>query len=128
MSRAAKCGIFDDQSRGHRAVTQRHFIWMIAGAAVWPLAVRGQQRAQIRRVGVLYILGEDDSEAQARHLLFQQSMREMGWAIEQNLRLDLRLAGGNPAVVRRYASELVALRPDALLAVGSATVAALQLE
>ena len=107
---------------------RRKFISLFGAAAAWPLAARGQQRGQMRRVGALYVLGDEDREAQARHLVFLQSMRALGWTIDRNLTLDIRLAGGHEADVRRFASELVALRPDALLAVGASAVAPLQRE
>jgi putative tryptophan/tyrosine transport system substrate-binding protein len=106
---------------------RREFIRLLGGAAgVWPLAAGAQQGERIRRIGALYILPADDREAQARHLVFQQSLQQLGWTVDRNLQIDIRLAGGNAADVRRYASELVALVPDAILAVGSATVAPLQ--
>src|SRR4029077_7677670 len=105
---------------------RREFITLLGGAAAWPIAARAQQGERMRRIGVLYILPTDDREAQARHLLFQQTLQQLGWTVDRNLHIDLRLAGGNPADVMRHASELVALAPDAILAVGSATVAPLQ--
>ena len=106
---------------------RREFITLLGGAAAaWPLAANAQQLEQMRRIGALYVLSADDPETQARHSLFQQSLTELGWTIDQNLHLDIRQAGGNPADIRRYAAELVALAPDAILAVGSATVAPLQ--
>jgi putative ABC transport system substrate-binding protein len=108
---------------------RREFITLIGGAAAaWPLAAPAQQGERVRRIGALYILPTDDREAQARHLVFQQTLQQLGWTVDRNLHIDLRLAGGNPADVMRYASELVALAPDAILAVGSATVAPLQRE
>jgi ABC-type uncharacterized transport system substrate-binding protein len=108
-------------------VRRREFITLLGGAAAaWPLAVRAQQAERMRRIGVLYILPADDREAQTRQLVFQQSLHQLGWSIDRNLHLDSRLTGGITADVRRYASELVALAPDVILAVGSATVAPLQ--
>ena len=107
-------------------VKRRELFALLGGAAAaWPLAARGQQGAT-KRIGVLYVLSADDPETQARHSLFQQSLHQLGWTIDQNLHLAVRQARGNAADVRRYAAELVALAPDAILAVGSATVAPLQ--
>ena len=109
---------------------RRHFITLLgsATAAAWPFAAHTQQSESMRRLGALHILSADDPEAQVRLLVFQQSMHQLGWSIDRNLHLDIRLAGGNAADVPRYAAELVALAPDAILAVGSATVAPLQRE
>jgi ABC-type uncharacterized transport system substrate-binding protein len=89
-------------------------------------AARAQQTEPVRRVGVLYILPTDDPEAQARNAVFQQSLHELGWTVDRNLQIDIRLTGGDADRLRQYAAELVALAPDAILAVGSATVAPLQ--
>src|SRR5262249_14727024 len=46
--------------------------------------------------------------------------------IGRDLLIDVRLGGGDNERLRRYAAELIALAPDVLLAVGSASVAPLQ--
>ena len=50
----------------------------------------------------------------------------MGWTEGQNVRIDIRWAGGNADLDRKFAAELVALTPDVILATASPTVAALQ--
>ena len=45
----------------------------------------------------------------------------MGWIEGRNVHIDIRWSGGNPADVRKYAAELVALAPDVILSIGSAT-------
>jgi putative ABC transport system substrate-binding protein len=42
------------------------------------------------------------------------------------VRIEYRYGSGNPEVIRKYASELVALAPDVILAAGTLSVAALQ--
>jgi ABC-type uncharacterized transport system substrate-binding protein len=107
-------------------IKRRAFISLLGGAAAWPLAARAQQSERMRRLAALYILGADDPEAQARHLIFQEALQQLGWSANRNLQIEIRWAGGNAADVRRYESELAALAPDAILAVGSAAVAPLQ--
>ena len=52
------------------------------------------------------------------------TLQQSGWTVGQNVRIDYRWGPGNPATMRKYATELVALEPDVLLAVTSAAVVA----
>src|SRR3954464_10055981 len=98
---------------------RRKFIGLFGGAVVtWPLAARAQQPDRARRIGVLYILGPDDPEAKVRHAVFEQTLSQLGWTPGRDLLIDVRFADGDAARLRRYAAELVALVPDAILTVG----------
>jgi putative ABC transport system substrate-binding protein len=44
----------------------------------------------------------------------------MGWSDGRTVRIDYRWAGGNVGDIRKYAAELVALAPDAIVAGGGA--------
>jgi putative ABC transport system substrate-binding protein len=70
---------------------------------------------------VLIPFTADDPEGQARTALFEQSLRQLGWTVGQNLQIEERSPGGEAASIRRAATELVALAPDVLLVVGTAT-------
>jgi putative ABC transport system substrate-binding protein len=105
---------------------RREFITLLGSAAAWPLAARAQQPAGIRRMGVLYILGPEDPEVQARNAVFERNLLQLGWTIDRDLQIDWRYGGGDVESLRRYAAELAALAPDVILAVGSPTVAPLQ--
>ncbi len=50
---------------------------------------------------------------------FLQGLAQLGWTDGRNLRIDTRWAAGDPDRGRKYAVELVALAPDAILASGS---------
>src|SRR5262249_44030529 len=54
----------------------------------------------------------------------EQSLRALGWTVGQNLKIDYRYGGADR--VRQYAAELVALAPDVIMPVGSATIAPVQ--
>ena len=102
---------------------RREFITLLGGmAAAWPLAARGQQAKQMRRIGVLLPATADDLEFQARLAAFVQALQQLGWTDGDNLRIDIRWGAGDAERMRRYAAELVALAPDAILAAGGATV------
>jgi putative ABC transport system substrate-binding protein len=107
-------------------VRRRAFITLIGGAAAWPLAARAQQGERMRRIGVLYALIAGDAEAEARNRVFEQGLRALGWTVGQDLKIDYRMAGGDADRIRQYAAELVALAPDVIMPVGSATVAPVQ--
>jgi putative ABC transport system substrate-binding protein len=79
----------------------------------------------MRRIGVLMALTADDPESQSRLAAFAQGLQQLGWTIDQNVRVDYRWGGGNTEALRKYAAELVALAPDVILAHSSAAVVAL---
>jgi putative tryptophan/tyrosine transport system substrate-binding protein len=108
---------------------RRDFIGLLGGAivpAVWPQGSRAQQAEPVRRIGALINLAADHPESPARIAAFAQGLAEHGWTIGRNVRIDYRWAGGNPELFRRYAGELVAMKPDVILAAGTGSVAALR--
>jgi hypothetical protein len=105
-----------------RQVKRREFITLIGSAAAWPLAARAQQqRERIRRIGVLLPAAADDPVWQTRFGAFLQELRQSGWSIGRDVRVDARWAI-DAAESRRHAAELVALAPDVILASGGVTV------
>jgi putative ABC transport system substrate-binding protein len=98
--------------------TRREFITLLGGAA--------QER--VRRIGVLVNTAADEPEAQARLTAFMQGLQELGWAVGRNLRVDYRWTPvpGDFARLQKNAAELVALRPEVILAGVGATTPALQ--
>jgi putative tryptophan/tyrosine transport system substrate-binding protein len=103
---------------------RRDFLKAIAGsAAAWPLAARAQEGERVRRIGMLTGLSGEDTETKARIAAFLQELQKFGWTEGRNLRVDIRAGAGNAASTRKYAAELVALRPDVLLATGATPVA-----
>jgi len=105
---------------------RREFMTVLGGAAAtWPLAARAQQAERVRRIGVLNTLAADDPEAQARYAALLQGLREFGWAVGRNVRIDTRWGGGDADRIRKFAAELAAFAPDVLVASGSVSVAPL---
>ena len=106
---------------------RRAFITLLGGAAaMWPLAARAQQNNRTRRIGVLMHLAADDPESLVRVAAFAQGLQELGWTVGRNVQIDTRWAAGDAERFRRYATELVALAPDVILASTTPSVAALQ--
>jgi len=105
---------------------RREFIALVGGAAAIPLVAGAQQPELVRRIGVLMSTTADDPVGQARIMSFRQGLQKLGWTDGKNVRIDIRWAGGNADLDRKFAAELVALTPDVILATASPTVAALQ--
>src|SRR5262245_50256343 len=106
---------------------RRDFITVLGGAAAaWPLAARAQELDRIRRIGVLNALAEDDAEAQLRTMIFQRKLRELGWIEGRTIQIEYRWSGGNPERISSDALELIAMKPDAVLAITTPAVLALR--
>jgi len=106
---------------------RREFIVIVGGAAAaWPLVARAQQAQPIRRIGILMPTAEDDGEYQKRIKAFVQALRESGWIDGDNVRIDYRWGASNVDRIRKAATELIALKPDAILASTVLAVAPLQ--
>jgi putative tryptophan/tyrosine transport system substrate-binding protein len=105
---------------------RREFVSLIgAAAAVWPLAVRAQEFGRVRKIGVLFAFFDYDPESQARITAFQQELESLGWREGQNTQIEYRWASGDAERFRAFAAELVAARPDVLVAHASPSAEAL---
>jgi putative ABC transport system substrate-binding protein len=109
---------------------RRQFTMLVGGAAaatlLGPVAALGQQPGGMRRVGVLMNLSEDDPAARQLVATFRDALAQLGWIEGRNLSIDLRWSAGNLERIRKYATELVALAPDVILAYGGSVVGPLQ--
>jgi ABC-type uncharacterized transport system substrate-binding protein len=106
---------------------RREFITLLGCAsAAWPFAVRAQQRERMRRIGVLMNLAADDAQSMARISAFLQGLQQLGWTDGRNVLIDYRWGAGDPERIRKSATELLALAPDVILAIGAITVGPLQ--
>lgn len=85
---------------------------------------RGQQGERLRRVGMLVNL--DSPSTQERLKAFLLQLQKLGWTDGSNVQVDIRLGDSNSARVRSLATQLIAQKPDVVLAVGSLSVAVLQ--
>jgi putative ABC transport system substrate-binding protein len=100
-------------------VQKREFILGLGGAAAaWPLSVRAQQADRLRRVGVL--MNVDNADQRASYTTFLQVLQQLGWTDGHNVRIDVRWAGGHASELHKYATELIALAPDVMVATGTA--------
>src|SRR5262249_6187386 len=112
---------------GRMTVTigRRELLAALGGAATaWPLAAWAQQPDGMRRIGVLMGLAEDDQATRARLAAFRQGLEKRGWSEERNVRVEYRFAPAS-AQAQVLAKELVALRPEVILAHTTPVTAAL---
>jgi ABC-type uncharacterized transport system substrate-binding protein len=105
---------------------RREFMTFIGGAAAWPVAVRAQQLQQMRRIGMLMLVSENDSQARAERAAFTAELQRLGWVEGKNVQFDQRWANGDMSRLQGLAAQLVALKPDLLVGQGSAALAALR--
>ena len=106
-------------------IKRREFITLLGGAAAgWPLAARAQQRDGARRIGVLMLVGDTDPQAHAELAAFTTELQRLGWTEGQTVRIDYRWADGDVSRLQALAAQLVDLRPDLVVAQGSAALAA----
>ena len=100
-------------------IGRREFISAFGGAAAaWPLMARAQQGERVRRIGVLSGAAAGDPGTQLFYSALLQGLQQLGWTDGRNIHIDARYAAGNVTDLRKYASELVALAPDVIVALG----------
>lgn len=110
---------------------RRQFIAALgAAAAAWPFVARAQQSGPAtsgpRRLCVLTVPAADDPLSKVRAAALMEGLAALGWKAGDNITIDWRYTGGDPAWLERYADELVALAPDVLLAASSPCAQALR--
>jgi putative tryptophan/tyrosine transport system substrate-binding protein len=93
---------------------RREFIAGFGSAAAWPVVARAQQGGRMRRIGVL--MDGAEKEYQSYLAAFIQGLQQLGWTDGPNLHIDVRWNGGDAALARTYAVELIGLMPDVILA------------
>jgi putative ABC transport system substrate-binding protein len=106
--------------------TRREFITLVGGAAAtWPVAARGPQGERARRIGVLMNQAVDVPIARARYNAFIEGLGQLGWTDGRNVTLDVRWGAPVAERYRKDAVDLVALKPDVILASAGSTMPAL---
>jgi len=85
---------------------------------VLPPSALAQQTGEPRRLGVLSVT-TDEVIGQPR---LAEALGAYGWKEQDNLRVDWRNGAGDRAPIARLADELIALKPDVLLAIGTPSV------
>jgi ABC-type uncharacterized transport system substrate-binding protein len=98
-------------------IRRRDFIAAAGSTAVaWPHATNAQQPERMRRIGVLAPLAENDSEGRTRITALRKGLQDFGWTEGRNIRVEYRSTAGDSDRARAHAAELVALKPDVMVA------------
>ena len=103
---------------------RREFIAFVGGAAAaWPFSARAQQPARIRRIGYLTLSAGRSARQDGA---FQQGLQDLGYKLGQNVAIDYRWAAGRLERLSFLAEELVQLKPDVIVVVGTPVVQAVK--
>jgi putative ABC transport system substrate-binding protein len=92
---------------------RRDFIAALGGAAAWPVVARGQQ-PKMPHIGYL-------SPATGRNPIdeaFEEGLRQLGWAKDQNIKIEYRYTGGRQDAVSPLVAEVVGLGVNVLVTWG----------
>jgi putative tryptophan/tyrosine transport system substrate-binding protein len=88
----------------------------VLGLFAWSVSVGAQQTAKVPRIGIL----SDENRPRAGSFKpFVEGLRGLGWVEGRNITFELRYAAGNNEILPNLAADLVELRPDVILAVGT---------
>ena len=99
-------------------MNRRELLALLGTITLSPSALAQQPNAP-RRLGVLSVITGDDVIGQTR---LAEALAAHGWKEQDNLKLDWRSGAGDRARIAELADELIALRPDILLAIGTPSV------
>jgi ABC-type uncharacterized transport system substrate-binding protein len=95
---------------------RRDVLSLLGGAlASWPCRADAQPPDRMRVIGVMIGFAETDPMAALRVANFEQGLRELGWINGRNIQIYYRLAAER-GLLQAYARELIALKPDLIVA------------
>jgi putative ABC transport system substrate-binding protein len=99
-------------------MNRRDCLALLGTIIALPASVLAQQATAPRRLGVLSVTA-DDVIGQAR---LAEALAALGWREQDNIKIDWRSGAGDRAPIAPLADELIALKPDVLLAIGTPSV------
>ena len=102
---------------------RREFITLFGGtAATWPLAVRAQQPAKLKRIAYVHPatkISELSVSGPPRYRAFFEELSRLGYVEGQNLGVERYSGEGRPERYAELARDVVNTHPDLILAVGA---------
>jgi putative ABC transport system substrate-binding protein len=106
---------------------RRDFIKAIAGSTVASsTTARAQQGEGVRRIGVLMARKADDAQGQKQFAALRQGLTERGWSEGKTLHIETRWSVADAAEALKFAQELVASKPEVLVANGTPSLVAMR--
>jgi len=107
---------------------RREFILVLGGATVaWPLATRAQQQiGKVWRIAWMNPGSMDTPSDRALLDVCRSELRKLGYVEGKNLLIDSRGAEGRFERLRPIANDLIALKPDVIVAIATPAIAAAQ--
>lgn len=108
-------------------MNRRELLSLVPGLlALSPGLATAQQRPATRRIG--FLMGLPEAESQAAVSAFRDGLKRLGLEEGRNLEIDFRWAGIDPAKATAFAKELVAQKPDLIVASTNQVVSILMKE
>lgn len=96
---------------------RRHLLLALCAVFSPPAGASAQQGNRRVRIGMLLTTPVNDPRSRRRIDTFRMRLRELGWADDQALRIDIHDFAGDPARLRANAMTLVASEPDVIVSV-----------
>ena len=115
--RISSARVGTDEAGGGAAIQRRAFLCALTGTLLSaPLPAQAQQAAGVARIGYL---GTNRAANPHLHEALRQGLRDLGYEEGRNLVIEYRDAEGKIDRLPALAAELVALKPDVIVAPGT---------
>lgn len=106
---------------------RREFTRLLGGIPlVWPLAASAQQAGALKRVAVLMGGNEDNPNYRTYLSAFRQGLADANWREGSNIRFYVYWGNSDASRISAYATALIDLAPDLILATNTPTARALK--
>jgi putative ABC transport system substrate-binding protein len=113
--------------QGEAKLRRREFIAGI-GAACWPFTLHAQRSTPPRQIGLLLGFPKADPLMPANLAALHEGLKAVGLEEGRNIKIEDRWPGIDAEVTRAFARELIALKPDVIVASTNQVVSILMQE
>src|SRR6187551_3028591 len=105
---------------------RREVLGILAGVAlVLPRSTQAQQIRSIRNIGVFSGMS-NEGQGRAYVKTLREELEKLGWVEGRNTRINYRWASGDQKRISDEAAEMIASRPDIIVAITTPVVAAVR--